>query len=281
MRFFFQNSISDMRILVFVLALISVRPILFAQQTTNQTKVVTGTVLVNDRTPLDFKAIPAALKSDWGVRLDSVSQSDKTLVMYTPLATVMLANMDYPAPLADIQGASEAAWMWKTASEEASRHQSQVVISVIGTVNKPVELYKLFTRGAAAVLDNTRSCGVYMNTQYVLQSKAFYLQAARNLNEKVLPIYCWVFFGMLQQEGLSSAYTYGMQEFGLPDLEISKSKHSLQEVHAILHDIVADALQNNTRLQDGSIVETLEGQKITLKLTKSALFEGQTLRVEY
>ena len=255
----------------------------FAQQPVNQSKVVTGTVLVNDRASLDFKTLLAALKSEWGVRLDSFSQAEKTLVLYTPGATVMLANLEYPAPLADLKGPAEAAWMWRTATEEISRHQSQVVISVIGPVNKPLDLYKLFTRVAAATLDNTRSCGVFMNTQYVLQSKAFYLQAARNLNEKALPIYCWVFFGMFQHEGenLSSGYTYGMQEFGMPDLEIVKSKHSLQEVHAILHDMVTDALQNNNRLQDGSLIETLEGQKLTLKLSKSTLMDAQTLKVEY
>lgn len=270
-----------MRILVFVVTLIGVGLPLIAQQTAPSNKVVTGTVLVNDRTPLDFKVIPNALKTDWGVRLDSFNQADKTLVLYTPTATIMLANMDYPAPPAEIQGAAEAAWMWRTAQEEAPRHQSQVVISVIGSVNRPVEVYKLFTRVAAAVLENSRSCGVYMNTQYVLQSKAFYLQSARNLNQNALPIYCWVFFGMFQQDGKSSCYTYGMQEFGMSDLEISNSQHSLQEAHAVLYDIVSNALQSNTRLQDGSVIETLEGQKIALKLKKSSLLDGETLRVEY
>lgn len=271
-----------MRIYAIVITLICLfNQAVFSQQSGSQTKVVTGTVLVNDRTPLDFKAVVASLKTDWNVRLDSFSQAEKTLVLYTPGATVMLANMDYPAPAAEIRGAAEMAWMWLTAAEEATRHQSQVVISVIGPVSKPVDLYKLFTRVAAATLDNSSSCGVFMNTQYVLQPKAFYLQSARNLNEKALPIYCWVLFGMVQQDGLSSGYTYGLQEFGMADLEIAKSKHSLQEVHAILYDIVADALQNNTRLQDGSVIETLEGQKITLKLLKSALMEGQSLKVEY
>lgn len=252
-----------------------------AQNTGSLSKVITGTVLVNDRTPLDYKAVSTALKSDWGIRLDSTKPADKTLVLYTPGATIMLANLDYPAPAGDIQGAAEAAWLWRTASSEAPRHQSQVVISVIGNMNRPVELYKLFTRVAAAVLENTRSCGVYMNTQYVLQSRAFYLQAAHNLDEKALPVYCWVFFGMLQQDGGNSCYTYGMTEFGMPELEIARSKHPLQEVHAVLHDIVTEALLNNTRLHDGSVIETLEGQKIALKLGKSAFLEGQTLKVEY
>ncbi len=244
-------------------------------------RVATGIVLINDKTPVDFKTVINALKTEWGVRLDSFNLAEKTLILYTPEATVMLANMDYPAAPAEIRSAAEGAWMWRSAADEAPRHQSQVVISAIGSGARPVELYKVFTRVAAALLDNTSACGVYMTSQYVLQSKAFFLQAARNLNQNVLPVYCWVYFGMLQENGLSSAYTYGLTEFGMPDLEIVKSSHPLQEIHAILYDAANDALQHNTRLQDGSTIETLEGQKITLKLSKSALLDGQTLKVEY
>ncbi len=193
----------------------------------------------------------------------------------------MLANMDYPASPAEIQGAVEGAWLWKTAAQEAPRHQSQVIVSVIGPNGKPVELYKMYTRVAAAVLDNTRSCGVYLPSQYLLQSRAFFLQAARNLEEKALPIYCWIYFGMLEDGGASSAYTFGLPEFGMPDLEIVKSTHPLQQAHAILHDAVSEVLAKNIQLKDGSVIETLEGQKITLKLSKSVYLEGQTLKVEY
>jgi len=273
-----------MRLPIFSVLLISLftQVDLPAQQTgTPEHKVVTGIVLLNDRTAVDFKTVLQALKTEWGIRVDSFNQAEKTLILHTSDATVMLANMDYPVAPAEIQMAAEGAWLWKTAAAEAPRHQSQVVISAIGVPSRPIELYKIFTRIAAAVLDNTRACGIYMNSQYLLQSKAFYLQAARNLDQDVLPIYCWIYFGMLQQEGLSSGYTFGLTEFGLTDLEVNKSKHSLQEVHAILYDAAGDALRHKVLLQDGGTIETLEGQKITLRLSKSVLLEGKTLKVDY
>ncbi|MBK6931575.1 MAG: DUF4261 domain-containing protein [Saprospirales bacterium] len=253
-----------------------------AQKTTpTDSKVVSGIVLLNDKTPVNFPALLQAIKKDWGVRLDSSNQSGRTLVLYTTGATIMLANVDYPAAPAEIRSAAEGAWMWRSAREEAPGHQTQVVISVIGSNNRPVQLYKLFTQAAAATLENTRACGVYMPAQYVLQSKDFFLQAAHNLDQNVLPVYCWVYFGMFQDSGATNAYTFGMTEFGIPDLEIVKSRHSMQEAHAVLYDAAKDALQNGKSLHDGTVIETLEGEKITLKLSKSVYLEGQTLKVAY
>jgi len=268
-----------MRILILLLTLnLLVNSGLEAQ---DDNKVVSGIVLLNDQTPADFKTIAAAIKTDWNVRVDSFRQAEKTLVLYTTNATIMLANMDYPASPAEIRSAAEGAWMWQTAREEAPRHKSQVVISVIGAEDKPVYLYKLFTKTAATVLDNSRSCGLYMPAQLVMQSKDFYLQSARNMEQVVIPVYCWVYFGMFMDEGKTCAYTHGLTEFGMPDLEIVKSDHSLQEAHAVLYDAAADALQHNRQLADGSVIETLEGQKITLQLSKSTYLEGETLKVAY
>lgn len=254
----------------------------FAQQTTNNDdKFVTGIVLLNDLTPVNFKTIANAIKKEWNVRLDSFNAGDKALVLYTTNATIILAYIDYPAPPADIISAAEGAWMWQTAREEAPRHQAQVVISVVGGNKQPVYLYQLFTRSAAAVLDNSNACGVYMTEQYVLQSKEFYLQSARNLEQMQMPIYCWVYFGMFLDDGATCAYTYGMTEFGMPDLEIVKSKRTMQEAHAVLYDAAKDALQNNQQLRDGLVIETLEGEKITLKLAQSPYLKKETLQVAY
>lgn len=268
-----------MRIQILMIALNLLGSAALSAQTTNQ--VVTGTVLVNDQKPADFKTIAQAAKKDWKIRVDSMTQAEKTLVLHTSAATIMFANMDYPASPAEIKPAAEGAWMWPTARDEAPQHKSQVVISVIGLNDKPIYLYSLFTQAASAVLEHSNSCGVYMPSQYLLQSKSFYLQAARNLEQSVLPLYCWVYFGMFTDGGLSSAYTFGLTEFGMPDLEIVKSEHSLQEVHAVLYDAAKDALQNRKKLGDGSVIETLEGEKITLKLGKSAYLDGEMLQVEY
>ncbi|MFN0014253.1 MAG: DUF4261 domain-containing protein [Saprospiraceae bacterium] len=247
-----------------------------------ENKAVSGIVLLNEKKAVDFSGLTSAIKKDWGVRLDSSNVSGKNLTLYTTGATIMLAYTDYPAAPAEIRSAAEGAWMWLAAKSEAPKHLAQVVVTVVGAPNKALQLYKLYTRVVAAVLDNTRSCAIYLPGQYLLQSKAFFLQAARNLDQNTLPIYCWVYFGMFQDGGQACAYTYGLPEFGMTDLEIVKSNHTLQEAHAVLYDAAKDALQNNRVLQDGSVLETLEGKKYTLSMSVSPYLQGrQTLKMAY
>lgn len=245
-------------------------------------KIVTGTVLLNDKTAPDAKALLSTLKKDWKLKIDSSSIAEKTAVFYTPNATIMIAFLDYPVPAAEIQTAARISWLWKNGSEEALRHQSQAVISVIGTKNKTLDLYKLFTSTAGCVLENTNACGAYMADQYLLLSKGFYTSAARTMRDhQTTPLYCWVYFGMSQEKELNSGYTWGLQEFGLKEMEIVHSKQSLQDVHGVLYDAAQTVVIYDTKLQDGQTLTTLEGQKLKVTLSKAAFQEGETLKLEY
>lgn len=244
-------------------------------------KVVSGTVLLNDKTAPDAKKLLAALKKDWKLNTDSASTADKTIVFSAPGATVMIAFLDYPAAPAEIGTAARISWLWKNA-DEALRHQSQVVISVIGKSNKTLDLYQIFTKTVAGVLENTNSCGVYIGGQYLLLSKGFYTSAARNmLDNQTIPLYCWVYFGMTQEKELHSGYTYGLQEFDLKEMEIVNSKQSMADVHATLYDAALTVLKYGKHLKDGESLTTLEGQKFTVKISKAAFQEGETLKLEY
>ena len=261
-----------MRFLSILLLLISFQNTLFAQNNKTQ-QVVSGSVLVNDKNLLDAKSLLAALKSDWKVKTDSLNTAEKTIVFSTTGATVMIAQLLYPADPIEIRAASQLSWLWANAKEEALRHQSQVVISVIGNSDKALELYQLFTKVAAAVLEQTRASGVYMGSEYLLIPKGFYSAAAHNMLEnQTLPIYCWVYFGM---PGDGGGYTFGLQEFGLKEMEIVKSTHSNAEVHATLYDATSSVLKYNTHPINGESVVTEEGTKIQVKASKGVFLEGQ------
>ena len=157
-----------------------------------------------------------------------------------------------------------------------------MIISVIGSSSRTLDLYKIFTKVAAATLEKSNSSGVFLNSQYVISSKPFFTAAARNmLNEQSIPVYCWVYFGMLQENNLNSGYTYGMSEFGYPDLEIVKSAHNTQEVHAALYDVTHNIIQYKLQLQDGQQVTTGDDIKITVKKMPGQMLEGTVLRIEY
>lgn len=268
-----------MRFFPLLLLLVSLQNTAPAQNN-QKSQVVSGTVLVNDKSPLDAKSLFATLKTDWKVNADSLNNADKTIVFSTPGATVMIAQLNYPADPIEIRAAAQLSWMWTTAAEEALRHQSQVVISVIGAPDKTLDLHLLFSKVAAAVLESTRSSGVYMSSQYLLISKGFYSAAAHNmLDNQTLPIYCWVYFGM---PGDGGGYTFGLQDFGLKEMEIVKSEHNSSEVHAALYDAVSSVVKYHTRPLDGESIVTEEGSKIKVHAMKGIFLQGQdVLQLEY
>lgn len=272
-----------MRHNIFILLLcLLVSQHVFSQTTEVPPKVVTGTILLSTKKAPDAKALLAALKADWKLRTDSSSSSDKTLVFSSGNATVMLAYLDYPVNPAEIAAAARLSWLWKNAAAEASKHQAQVVISVLGADNRTLDLYKLFTKVAAATLQNTAAIGTFINSQYLLLPKDFYLTSARTLlNDNALPVYCWTYFGIMEEGEVSSGYTYGLRDFGLEEMEIVKAKGSASEIHAALFDAASSVIQYNTRLQDGQQFTTIEGTKLTARKSKAAFVDGDTFKLSF
>jgi hypothetical protein len=245
-------------------------------------KVISGMVLKNDKASFDSKSFLADLGSDWKIKTDSISNKDQTLVFMNGKNIVMVANMDYPLPPADIANAAGISWLWKTAEVDAARHKSYLLISVIGAPNETVKLYKLFTKIAACALENTNSSGVFMHNQYLLLSKGYFAEAAKNMSDDNLPVYLWVYFGILQDQGQSSGYTYGLKEFGLQEIEIVNSSHSLQEVHACIVEATQFVIKTNRRLQnDEEINGGDDGQKIKVALSDSKFLEGKTVHLKF
>ncbi|MBV6440349.1 MAG: DUF4261 domain-containing protein [Haliscomenobacteraceae bacterium CHB4] len=277
-----------MRLFILLLAFNAVFSLTTAAQKKDQApateqKIVSGTILLNDKTIPNAQTLLASLRKDWKIKTDSSSVAEKTIVFTGPgAATVMIAFLDYPVPAAEIATAARISWLWKNGADEALRHQSQAVISVVGKEGKSLDLHKLFTSVAGGVLENTNSCGTYMADQYLLLSKGFYTSAARNMRDnQAIPLYCWVYFGMTQDQELNSGYTWGLQEFGLAEMEIVRSKQSLADVHATLYDAALTVVQYNLKLQDGQSFTTVDGQKWTVKRSKAVYQEGETLKIDY
>lgn len=266
--------------LFFILLFFSICSAPLSAQKAKEPRVVSGIVLASDKAPVDTKTLLNALKNDWKIKADSVSTADKTLTFNVQGITVMLAQLNYPVDPIEIRAAAQLSWLWPNGTEEALKHQAQIVISVIGNADKSLELHKLFTKVAAAVLENTHAVGVYMGSQYLLLQKGFYLSAAHNLSDsQSLPIYCWIYFG---RPGSGGAYTFGMSEFGLKEMEIVKSSHPEADVHSTMYDVVYSLIKYNTRLHDGESAITEEGQKIPVKQARGAfLQDSDVLQLQY
>ena len=245
-------------------------------------KVLSNTVLLTAKKAPDFKKIAKAVALDWKLKTDSINISDKTLVFSTSTATVMVAYLDYAVPIADIKTAAALNWMWRTAAESTTKHQGQIVVSVIGNGAKVLELYQTLTKAVSSVLENNDCLGIYVESQYLLISKDAYLSAARNMvTSGTLPLYCWIYFGIYDNAGGKCGYTYGLQELGIPELEILNSTHTLQEVHATIYDAALGIIYYNVPPKDGKKIITMEGSELTFTRSKSAILEGETIKIDY
>lgn len=273
-----RKAFVHLLLLTYVIALPS--GFLSAQKSVGQ-KVVSGAVLLNSKTAPDSKLLLNALKNNWKLKADSVNIADKTLVFNSVGgATVMVAYLEYPAALDEIGAAARLSWLWKTGYTESSKHQAQVVISVIGPGNRSLDLYKIFTQTAAAVLEVTHAPGIFLGSQYLLLSSDYFTSAAKNMvQNQTIPLYCWVYFG---RPGDGNGFTYGLTEFGLPEMEIVNSAHSETEVHSTLYDAAMSVVKYGTSVQDGQTITTEEGVKLLARYGKATHLEGQeVLRLEY
>ncbi|HMX40274.1 MAG TPA: hypothetical protein PK971_08895 [Saprospiraceae bacterium] len=268
--------------LLLLLCALCAQPLCAQKASAPAPKAVTGTILLDSKKMPDAKALLAALRNDWKLRTDSSTTADKTIVFNHNGLTVMLAYLDYPADRDELAAAARLSWLWKTAAADIAKHQAQVVVSVLGPESRVLDLYATLTKTLAAALQHSPSIGVFMNSQYLLLPKDFYLSSARTLlKDKTLPVYCWVYFGMMEEGEASSGYTYGLRDFGLEEMEIVKAAAPVAETHALLLDAAASVIQYHIKLQSGQPFTTIEGTKVTPQKGKAAFVDGETFQLTF
>jgi hypothetical protein len=273
----FKNLIHSFSFLLFFVCLGS-GTILKAQGS----KVVSGTVLLTETKQPDYSALLKALKSDWSIQVDSSNINDKTLIFKTRQTTVMVAYLDYQASKDVVQTASAISWLWKTALQETAAHQAQMVVSVIGSEGRTLELYQLFTKVAAAALQTSNSIGVLMPDQLLVLSKGYYLTAAQNMSDENPPLYCWIFFGLVDENGKTGSFTYGLKEFGLLEMEVANSSRPLFDVQNLLYDAAKHVLRYNLKIRNGQKLPLAEGFSLETKIANAVYLEGeQSVQLTY
>lgn len=254
-----------------------------APSATAQYKVVTGTVLLTELKQPDLKKIAQQLQQKWDTKADSLIIRENTATFTANDATVSIAFFDAPDRTEDLLAASGISWLWKRAEYEVSGHRSQLIISVFGDHRRSLELYMLFTRVAASALETTQSLGVFMNNQYLVLEKGFYLTAAEGLKARQsMPIYCWVYFGIMEEEGLSGGYTYGLSEFGSPELESRSQAATVADIHNLLYETALKSIETRTPWSGGDQFTTGSGDKLVLRASKGYyLKDSDVLHIDF
>ena len=74
------------------------------------------------------------------------------------------------------------------------------------------------------------------------------------VKEDLLPIYNWIWFGLYRSEKGVCGYTYGMEAFGKPELEVVNADAQPSEIRDFLANLVSYVLEYDAVLQDGETI---------------------------
>ena len=268
------------RLTFFLLFLFSVS-ILKAQvpEITENTKTVMGMLLLPEMELMDYPNIEEGILDTWDIEKEDIDGNDQTISFKVDDATFLIAMIPAPVPGEQLESAIEYSYLWKDA-RSALNNQSHIVIAVVGE-KTPLELNVAFTKVAAILLENSDATGVYLVNQTLVLSKEFYLSEAATMDDETLPLYLWVYFGLRPGDDGNSAYTYGLKEFGLKEIEIVNSKYSMEEVTEFIYDASHYVLSQNVELNDGETIGMSEEQKIKISLSNGVNLDGETLKLAF
>jgi hypothetical protein len=251
--------------------------------TDKQSNLVLGMALLNDIPKIDFKQIVGELqyKYNFTVTGQDFDEEKGIGVIQLKGSQIAIGLMNIPIPGDELEFPSQISYLWPDAKDLTPKHKGHIIISVTSTGDSKLDLYKTFTKAAASVLTNTKAFGIYLGAQTLVLPTDFYVAGANSMTDEDLPLMNWIYFGLKDEDGKNSGYTFGLKEFGFDEMEILNSNHSKDEIHETLFNLSHYVIQSGVTLKDGEIVGLKEEQKLKLTKSKGAQLEGTTLKVEY
>ena len=221
------------------------------------------------------------LKSYWGLTVDKIEGDDTTASFEIGEECVVIGLMPAPIPAEEFESMYSYSYLWKDAEKEVKEHTQHAIVSVLADNTSAVERYSLLTKVNASILRTSETAiGVYQGASTLLLPKDLYLDVAHFLLEDMLPIQLWVYIGIINGDKKSSAYTYGMKEFGKSEIEIIDAHMKGSEVYDFLLSILEYVLEQDVTLHHGETIGFTEEQKIKITESEAIYLDGTSLKLE-
>jgi hypothetical protein len=252
-------------------------------KTENNSTIVLGMALLRNVEKIDFQKITDELKHHYNLPITGHDYDEEKGIGVVELKSsqIAIALINLPIPGDELEFPTQVAYLWPEAKDLIPKHQAHIIISVSSPDDTKLNMYKTFTKAASSVLANTNSIGIYLGNQTLVLPTDFYLDGAKAMTDDDLPLMNWIYFGLREENGSHSGYTYGLKEFGFNELEILNSSHSVEDIQGMLFNISHYIIQGNVTLHDGETIGLTADQKIKIRKSKGVQVDGITLKLEY
>jgi hypothetical protein len=249
------------------------------ESTLNST--ILGMVLLEDSNSFDLKGTIKELRTKWNLKIDDKDTNEETAVLTIQDYQVAIATIPVKIPEQEVENQAEYNYFWKNGVEETSKHKGHIVLSIMNSGKNPVQENLLFSKIASSVMNNSKSIGIYIGGRTLVLKKDFYQANVEMMSETDLPLYNWIYFGLREENGKNSVYTYGLANFNKMEMEIIESNVSIEELNEMMFNLAHYVISYDVTLKDGETIGLSAEQKLRISESKGKFLEGKTLKIEY
>ncbi|MFD1161981.1 MULTISPECIES: DUF4261 domain-containing protein [Hwangdonia] len=243
--------------------------------------VILGMVLLEEPNSFDLKGTVNELRKKWNLKVNDKDADDKAAVLIIDNYNIAIATMQMAIPENEVENVAEYNYFWKNAVQETSKHKGHIVLSIMNAGKNAVQENLLYSKLASAVMNNSKSLGIYIGGRTLVLKKEFYQANVEMMSETDLPLYNWIYFGLRQENGKQSVFTYGLADFGKKEMEIVDSENSLDELNEMMFNLTHYVIAYDVKLKDGETIGISADQKLKISESKGRFLEGLTLKIEY
>lgn len=243
--------------------------------------ILLGMILLEESNSLKIKNVVKELREKWKLKVDDKERGEDASVLEIEGYKIALGNMDLPIPGDEIKTTAEYNYFWKNGVEEATKHKGHIILSILNAGINPIKENLLFSKVASSIINNSKAIGAYIGSRTLLLKKDFYQYNVEEMSEDNLPLYIWIYFGMRNEDGKYSVYTYGLSDFNKKEMEIIHSIHPLSELSEMMFNLVHYVIASDVTLKNGETIGMSAEQKLKITESKGKYLDGNTLKIEY
>lgn len=244
-------------------------------------RLLLGMVLLEEPNSLNLEGFFTELKDRWHLDIKNTDAKDHIAVFDANGYDIAVAHMPFPVPGKEIQHAAKLSYLWKNADDEISRSKSHIVLTLTKPGNDPVAENLLYSKIASSLMNNSKSIGIYIGGRTLVLRKDFYQENLQSMSADDLPLFIWLYFGLIKENGKQFIYTYGLADFGKKEMEIIDSEHSNSELTELMFNMAHYVIASDVELQDGETIGMSAEQTLKISESTGRYLEGTTLKIAY
>jgi hypothetical protein len=210
--------------------------------------------------------VVAELKNEFGADAKVDHEKNGTWMLERPgCGHAFLSFMPAKIPYEEAERNTDGNLFWPNAREELKPYATHVIAGVLQGPDDAVEGSLLVSRLARSAVKAFDGIGVYWGNGAITHSRKVFLGLLEDGSREDPPLHLWIRFQAHRTEGDAVGfYTYGMEQFGLMEIEVESCDWDPLELTDLIYNIANYLIDNGPVINDGDTVGGDENERISV-----------------